>query len=393
MSQISLTMLLITLINGICLGEKNEIKDQMYDIIHLMYLTNCFDSSNNLQAISLTNSTNEHRDSLLLAVNNALQAAIKEEKIFSPIEFLAQLEIEAQAQELSIYTIQELFVNWAGLLYSQINQNNEQILEEKNLQIVKNIEQISSVLESFQMTEKQTLPKTVENKNSLIWIMGARRSTMIERITFFKEHVINNSIIKYSPFLLTGERELYAELDKLPTETIWEMITYMKNLADKHNIPYDKNQSTILYKTNPPKGRLANKTYLNTTGEHRLTETIAMIEIYQEIVGDSNYILINTPQSKDGQRSNTYTTTIDAMSLTEKTFPETSSIVIISNQPHILRQTHIVKNVIKGSNFISNSCVYGIGPKLKTNQIIQIKSTITEIMSLIYHNSKQLKIR
>ncbi len=216
------------------------------------------------------------------------------------------------------------------------------------------------------------------------WIMGAARIRIKDRLEYVKK-MQDSGINCGAMRLLTGERELWAEIDKITT--IEEAKSYMLKLAEKNGIEVNREDPFDISKF---KGR----TYLRyADGEERkITETMMAKELFYEVFARSIEEIID---SKAEEKMLRPTTATGAKDLAKGEFGETIKsskavgkdsvrVAIISNQPYCDRQAATseiaVREVLKDDLKDIDLEFEGIGSK-SVATVSQIHSELGALIS------------
>ena len=187
------------------------------------------------------------------------------------------------------------------------------------------------------MIEERT---PLQKKYDETWIQGASRLRITTRMQSAKEYQ-KNGIDLGQVRLLTGERELWAEIDKLPNESIDICKEFLLKLATTNNIKLDGFEERVVAGSSRTYPKYAE-------GEtKKLTETLMAKAIYKETFG-SEIAEDQVIDSKAYPSESRPTTTKAAVDITREKllqrirnqeFTETPLIMIVSNQPYADRQT------------------------------------------------------
>ncbi|MES2676868.1 MAG: hypothetical protein V4612_00940 [Pseudomonadota bacterium] len=180
------------------------------------------------------------------------------------------------------------------------------------------------------------------------WVMGAGRYRTTTRIKHLKQ-LIDSGIDVGKIRLLSGNRELWVEIDNIGD--VAEAKNFMIKLAEKNHIKIDtKNPFITRNVLDSP------RTYINyRIGEtKKLTETLMMCEIYENIFGKSQATLIDDTSKK--HRPTTQSTVENiAKYIFQNRFEEDGDlknkpevkVMIVSNQPYCERQKLTTKRVVE----------------------------------------------
>lgn len=173
------------------------------------------------------------------------------------------------------------------------------------------------------------------------WVQGAARVRAKSRIQYLKK-LEDLGIDLGCVRLLTGERELHVELDKMPGESFEDCKKFMLELAQENGIKSDGFEERI--------EAGAKRTYLKyAVGENRkITETMMAKKLYREIFGhDICNTKVIDAKTKIGQfrpttASAAYEITCNDLlnRINSGDFKgRAANIMILSSQPFVERQT------------------------------------------------------
>ena len=199
----------------------------------------------------------------------------------------------------------------------------------------------------------EILPK--DKNYTETWIMGAARNRLEIRIKYLKnlidKEIINSGEIR----LLTGERELWIEIDKI-NEDKQEAKQYILNLAKQNNIKTNKSEPFTIRNIAD-----SSRTYLNyADNENRkVTETMMAKDIFNSVFGYEIYNIIDSKTDFGKSRPDTGTNAGDASEIIKERIKKEEiknpKILIISNQPYCERQAINNKRI---ADSICNSSIF-----------------------------------
>lgn len=180
------------------------------------------------------------------------------------------------------------------------------------------------------------------------WVMGAGRYRTMTRIAHLKQ-LIDSGFEVGKVRLLSGNRELWVEIDNIGD--VDEAKDFMLKIAEKNNIKIDAKKPFI---TRNVLG--SPRTYINYhSGEtKKLTETLMMAEIYENIFAKNEVTLIDDISKKHRPTTESTVENI-AKYVFQNRFAEDGDlkdqaeivIMIISNQPYCERQKLTTKRVVE----------------------------------------------
>ncbi len=240
-------------------------------------------------------------------------------------------------------------------------------MEENKKKYLKNAEDIGLVAEK----------KPAHMNYDETWIMGGGRFRMQDRIKKAKamcDSGINCGVMR----LLTGDRELWAEIDQITT--MEEAKFYMVKLAKKNGIEVDEKDP---FDTSKFKGR----TYLRyADGEKRkVTESMMAKEIFYEVFAKAVEEIVDSKSELGTMRPTTATTVKDVavgdfkktLQLAKDSNKDKVRVAIVSNQPFCDRQAMTseiaVREVLKNELDDIDLEFEGIGSK-STSPVGQVHS-------------------
>lgn len=179
------------------------------------------------------------------------------------------------------------------------------------------------------------------------WVMGCGRAGAITRIKHLKD-VFDSGVNVGEVRILSGNRELWVEIDNIGD--VNEAKNYIINLANKHQIKFDKNQPFI---SRDVSGKT--RTYMNyeVVETRKVTETIMMQELYKDIFGNKKFTTID--DISDSYRPTTQSTVENiTKNIFQKRFSNNRDlsnkskivIMIVSNQPYSKRQKLTTQRVV-----------------------------------------------
>lgn len=224
--------------------------------------------------------------------------------------------------------------------------------------------------------------KPPEKKYDETWIQGSAYCNMRDRVLYTKKLRDEGYDLGFIR-LLSGERELWLEIDSISKEKLLE-------LAQKNNINvvgFEERLVNNCARTYPKYG----------AGEVRkVTEGMAAKEIYREIfnVEINDELVIDAKIYDNSSRVTTASVTADLVSkkfapkILENQFLEKEiKILIVTNQPHVERQTltnqRAVMNELKKLNIKKKIIFHGCGSK-SISSIAEIHSEFGALVSEKY---------
>ena len=268
-----------------------------------------------------------------------------------------------------------------------------------------------------------------------VWIAGASRLSLLQRIIDFNNHVVLGKIkVIGETLVLAGERELWAnidgidpilkeklveasrnnvDIDAIPLLSsanddsllINEGQSHMKYLADFYNIKLNPSEPFIHYKTRPecPLDRWPNRIYANYDPNEplKLTETLMSHDLLRTFVDHSaSQMHIIDTLAEQTNRPNTTSTARDAAERVVKRilagdYGEKKTFVILfwTNNPYIERQTlatqRQVNQVLEKYNLKTKSYhiqIEGVGYSCKQPPIV-VHSEIGSLLSEKWRNA------
>lgn len=196
-------------------------------------------------------------------------------------------------------------------------------------------EQILRALKTLKMVD--AIPKISKNTQVIV-VLGASKSTMVLRLKYAEDLLMENKLSAKWLALLTGERYV---------------------TPDKNNMKIDGSEQEL--------SLLANK-----LGKHvsHLTETDLMRQAYEnsKLCGKftDHFVLIDTPKG-DLPRPTTETTVSDFCEWLKQR-PEIQEVTFVSNQPHVEYQKAIIAQVLQKQAV--NVRFEVIGPECNINSIL-----------------------
>lgn len=221
------------------------------------------------------------------------------------------------------------------------------------------------------------------------WIAGASRQKLLSRVIDYHNTVAKYKLkIEGETVILTGERELWANMDGIVPSVLEKLIdayikktnlddldvgidkneshieegrTYLKGLAQRYNIKLNESKPFIEYKTDEecPPGYFPGRIYPNyvKTEQKRLTETLMSRDIITNclVLNTGNQIItIMDTLAEEHKRPNTASTAHDAARRFAQRFAkgdkyyDKREVVILfeSNNPYIERQTIVTQREV-----------------------------------------------
>ena len=186
-------------------------------------------------------------------------------------------------------------------------------------------------------------------KHDETWIQGAARLRTKTRMTSakkYQDHGVDLGAVR----LLTGERELWVEIDKLPNESTQQCMEFMLKLVHDNGIKIEGFEERVVAgnKRTYPK-------YVE--GEtKKLTETLMAKAIYREVFGADlrEEQLVDSSALEGELRPNTASNAVDVTRqqliarVRNGDFEgRAAEILIISNQPYVDRQVLTNKRAVR----------------------------------------------
>jgi hypothetical protein len=314
----------------------------------------------------------------------------------------------------------ELIVWWAQSSFNRKSGMERTDLPSDVLEAKKNL-YLKSISKLGLLSEISILQENYD----AVWVMGGSRERTLERCKYYKKylHIIENKPKIFA--LVADDRELFAELDGLSEEyralmlnselieynklgyeinkqdsKIQDGIKYMLYLANKEGIPLVT--EIIKYNTENEsiEGRYPGRTYLNYDmfQGKKITEKEMTQESFSHFLPNSQIIYVSASKAQPITHLNR-ASSVETAREAAKLFVQdmlsqgntTAKLLMISNNPYLLRQSLIVerevRKVIKESDDVNlKVVVHKAGPGANDN--VNINVTLSELGALIMERYK-----
>lgn len=237
------------------------------------------------------------------------------------------------------------------------------------------------------------------------WIQGASRARTQKRIKYLKrlqDQGTNCGIVR----LLTGEREMWAEIDKI--SDLEESKQFMLQLAEENGIAVNSEHPFTVRNIAG-----TNRTYLNyAEGETRkVTETMMAKKIYLEVFGREilESEVINAPPAEGSMRPTTSSAAADLVrsnfrnriqtGFSDRNPGDQVRVLVVSDQPFCKRQELAVENAVRrelGNLAVKYELIFegvgeGCNEELKTYQQDQaVRIIFSELGALIFESYSKM---
>lgn len=236
-----------------------------------------------------------------------------------------------------------------------------------------------------------------EKKYDETWILGAARPRVKTRMESAKKYQKKECDLG-SVRLLTGERELWVEIDKLPDESPEKCMEFMIQLAHENGIKIDGFEERAVAGNK----RTYPKYAAGETG--RLTETLMAKAIYSEVFGVDlrEDQLVDSKALEGASRPNTANNAVDVTRqqliarVRNGDFEgRAAEILIISNQPYIDRQVlaneRAVRSEMSKQKVECSLNFHGAGDVCEVG-VAQIHSELGALVNEKYMNALELSL-
>jgi len=185
------------------------------------------------------------------------------------------------------------------------------------------------------------------------WIQGAAKLRMQSRIQYWRDLCDKNQIDPGQVKFLTGNRELWLEIDKLPGESIEQAQEFFLRLAQLNGIAVNQEE--------PFKKRSDGRTYLNyAEGEtNKITETKMAQMMFRDYFNSGIENIVDSQTLQGRARPDTESGANAAYDefISSAHYPSDRkpNVIIISNQPYCDRQLLTVESAIAKKSGVENS--------------------------------------
>lgn len=246
---------------------------------------------------------------------------------------------QQDVEDIIVYLGQNAFGRLVGQERNELGQNP--LLEASRKKYLENAKKLG-LIEAINPEQGERFDEC--------WIQGASRLSVEPRMRYLK-NLIDQGHEVGKIRLLTGERELWAQVDRKSgggdlEEAVEEAKEFMINLAKKNNLKINRENSFL---------EKYDRTYLNyEEGESgKVTETMMAKEIFCEVFGYeiNNAQVVDSRADKAGNRPTTKSCAQDTYALLEQRISNNDfvkrkpKIMIVSNQPYCKRQELAIANI------------------------------------------------